>query len=168
MSRAVAKVWKVVVAAKVRAKERAEQALSTERARHARLIEAIDEADARLHAAQGQKQALEDKITGLLTSAEGLSPLTYLDHDRHREKLAQAVIDARAGASQAEEAAQAQARVVAQAAAQRRRADAARDAAREQHQRALSALRRRVDEIVDEEAGEIAAARLQRGGFRGV
>ncbi len=168
MSRAVVQVWKAVVAAKKRARERAEQALAAERERHERLIEAVDGANVRLDAARGQQQSLEDKIAALLTCAEGLSPLTYIDHDRHRATLAQGVTDARAAVSQAEDAAHAQARAVAQAAAHLRRADAALDAAREQHRRAVSALQRRIDEIADEEAGETAAVRLQRGGASGV
>ena len=95
MSRAVVRVWKVVIAAKDRARVRAERDLAAQRERYAVLIEAIHEANVRLDAAHAQRQALEDRISQLLTAGQGVSALTYIDHDRHREPLARLVTEAR-------------------------------------------------------------------------
>jgi hypothetical protein len=93
-----------------------------------------------------------------------LSPVTYVDLDRYRTPLAQAVDQARAAVRRAADAVQDQEQVIAQLGIDIRRADASLDAAREQLRKVIATAQRRVEERADEEAGETAAARLFRGG----
>lgn len=163
MSQAIAHVWKIVVAAKARAKERLERDLAEARRHHAELIEATEQAGEVLEGAQSRRLAHEERIARLLSSPEGVSPLAYLDHDRYREPLGQAVDEARAAVRRAMEAAEAQQQAVDELGIAVRRADASLEAAREQLRQAIAAAARRVEERNDEEAGETAAARLHRG-----
>ncbi|WP_206956627.1 hypothetical protein [Trinickia acidisoli] len=163
MSRAVQHVWKIVVAAKTRAKERIERELADARRHHAALIDATEQANEALEAAQSRRLAHEEKMTQLLSSPNGLSPVVYLDHDRFRAPLGQAVDEARTAVRRAVEAAEAQREAVEQLGKAVRRADASLEAAREQLNRSIKAAERRVEERNDEEAGETAAARIHRG-----
>lgn len=164
MSRAVEQVWKLVVAAKGRAKERLERALADAKRELQRLVDDAALAQEELDAAQKRRLAHEERIAQLLSDPNGLSPVSYLDLDRYRTPLAQAVDQARASVHRAEEAVQAQEQVVEQLGIDIRRADASLDAAREQLRKVIAAAQRRVEERADEEAGETAAARLFRGG----
>lgn len=164
MSRAVEQVWKLVVAAKGRAKERLERALADAKRELQRLMDDAALAQEELDAAQKRRLAHEERIAQLLSDPNGLSPVSYLDLDRYRTPLAQAVDQARASVRRAEEAVQAQEQVIAQLGIDIRRADASLDAAREQLRKVIAAAQRRVEERADEEAGETAAARLFRGG----
>jgi flagellar biosynthesis chaperone FliJ len=164
MSRAVEHVWKIVVAAKARAKERLERALAD--ARHAlqRLMDEADEAERELQAAQDRRLAHEERIAQLLSDPNGLSPTTYLDLDRYRTPLMEAVEQERAAVRRAEDAVSAQQQVIEQLGIDVRRADASLEAAREQLRKVVAAAQRRIEERADDEAGETAAARLARGG----
>jgi len=163
MTRAALHVWKIVVAAKTRAKDRLESELADARRHHAELIEATEQANEVLEAAQSRRLAHEERIAQLLSSPEGLSPLAYIDHDRFRAPLGQAVDEARGALRRAIDAAEAQQQAVEQLGIAVRRADASLEAAREQLKRAIAAAERRVEERNDEEAGETAAARMHRG-----
>jgi flagellar biosynthesis chaperone FliJ len=164
MSRAVEHVWKIVVTAKARAKERLERALAD--ARHAlqRLMDEADEAERELQAAQDRRLAHEERIAQLLSDPNGLSPTTYLDLDRYRTPLMEAVEQERAAVRRAEDAVSAQQQVIEQLGIDVRRADASLEAAREQLRKVVAAAQRRIEERADDEAGETAAARLARGG----
>jgi hypothetical protein len=164
MSRAVEQVWKIVVAAKARAKERLERALADAKAELQRLMDDAALAQQELDAAQKRRLAHEDRIAQLLSDPNGLSPVSYLDLDRYRMPLAQAVDQARASVRRADDAIQAQEQVIEQLGIDIRRADASLDAAREQLRKVIAAAQRRVEERADEEAGETAAARVFRGG----
>jgi len=164
MSRAVEQVWKIVVAAKVRAKERVERALSDARHELQRLSDEVDEAERERQAAADRRQAHEERIAQLLSDPNGLSPVTYLDLDRYRTPLTEAVDQARAAVRRAVDAVQAQQQAVDQLGIDVRRADASLEAAREQLRKVIAAAQRRVEERADDEAGETAAARLARGG----
>ena len=164
MSRAVEHVWKIVVAAKARAKERLERALSDARHELQRLVSEAEEAEHELQAAQGRRLAHEERIAQLLGDPNGLSPVTYLDLDRYRTPLAQAVEQARASVRRATDAVEAQQGVIERLGADVRRADASLEAAREQLRKVIAAAQRRIEERADDEAGETAAARLVRGG----
>ena len=163
MTRAALHVWKIVVASKTRAKERLESELADARRHHAELVEATERANEVLEAAQSRRLAHEERIAQMLGSPEGLSPLAYIDHDRYRAPLGQAVDEARGAVRRAIDAAEAQQQVVEQLGIAVRRADASLEAAREQLKRAIAAAERRVEERNDEEAGETAAARMHRG-----
>jgi|GEM_PF-4081694 len=164
MSRAVEQVWKIVVAAKVRAKERVERALADARHELQRLSDEVDEAERERQAAADRRQAHEERIAQLLSDPNGLSPVTYLDLDRYRTPLTEAVDQARAAVRRAVDAVQAQQQAVDQLGIDVRRADASLEAAREQLRKVIAAAQRRVEERADDEAGETAAARLARGG----
>jgi chromosome segregation ATPase len=164
MSRAVEQVWKIVVAAKGRAKERLERALADAKRELQRLMDDAALAQHELDAAQSRRLAHEERIAQLLSDPNGLSPVSYLDLDRYRTPLAQAVDQARAAVRRADDATQAQERVIEQLGIDIRRANASLDAAREQLRKVIAAAQRRVEERADEEAGETAAARLFRGG----
>ncbi|MGN6084815.1 hypothetical protein [Trinickia sp.] len=164
MSRAVEHVWKIVVAAKARAKERLERALADARHELQRLIDEADEAERELQAAQDRRLAHEARIAQLLGDPGGLSPVTYLDLDRYRMPLTEAVEHARATVRRAADAVQAQQQTIEQLGIDVRRADASLEAAREQLRKAVAAAQRRIEERADDEAGETAAARLVRGG----
>lgn len=164
MSRAVEQVWKIVVAAKVRAKERVERALADARHELQRLIDAANGAERELQAAQDRRLAHEARIAQLLSDPNGLSPMTYLDLDRYRTPLMEIVEQARAAVRRALDAVEAQQRVIEQLGIDVRRADASLEAAREQLRKAVAASQRRIEERADDEAGETAAARLVRGG----
>lgn len=163
MTRAALHVWKIVVASKTRAKERLESELADARRHHAELVEATEQANEVLEAAQSRRLAHEERIAQLLSSPDGLSPLAYIDHDRYRAPLGRAVDEARGDLRRAIDAAEAQQQVVEQLGIAVRRADASLEAAREQLKRAIAAAERRVEERNDEEAGETAAARMHRG-----
>ena len=163
MTRAALHVWKIVVASKTRAKERLESELADARRHHAELVEATERANEVLEAAQSRRLAHEERIAQMLGSPEGLSPLAYIDHDRYRAPLGQAVDEARGAVRRAIDAAEAQQQVVEQLGIAVRRAAASLEAAREQLKRAIAAAERRVEERNDEEAGETAAARMHRG-----
>jgi len=163
MTQAALHVWKIVVAAKTRAKERLEQELADARRHREELIEATEQANEVFEGAQSRRLAHEERIAQLLSSPDGLSPLAYLDHDRYREPLGQAVDEARTALTRAIEAAEAQQQAVDQLGIAVRRADASLEAAREQLKKAIAAAERRVEERNDEEAGETAAARMHRG-----
>jgi predicted nucleic acid-binding Zn-ribbon protein len=164
MSRAVEQVWKIVVAAKARAKERIERALAEARRELQRLIDEAAHAQSELDAAQSRHLAHEERIAQLLSDPSGLSPVAYLDLDRYRTPLAQAVDQARASVRRAADAVQAQAQTIEQLGIDVRRADASLDAARDQLRKVIAASQRRIEERADEEAGETATARLFRGG----
>ena len=164
MSRATQTVWKVVVAAKARTRERLERELAEARRYLEALTGALEEAQAGVRYAEAQRLAHEERIGELLSDARGLSPSAYLNHDLYRAPLAQALDAARSGLRSASEAMDAQRRVVERLGMQVRRADAALDAAREQLRTTTLAVQRRIDERADEEACEGAAARLRRGG----
>jgi hypothetical protein len=164
MSRALTQVWKVVVAAKARAKERLEAELAEARRHHEALLGELGEAKALENQAQAKRLAHEEKIARMLADPRGLSPTAYLDYDLYRAPLAQAVEEARAGVRRASDAADEQARVMARLGVSVRRAEAALDAAREQLKKTIAAAQRRADERNDEEAAETAAARMRRGG----
>lgn len=164
MSRALQHIWKVVVAAKVRAKERLEQELADARRHHEVLLGELQEATAAVRHAQAQRFAHEERIARMLADPRGLSPSAYLDHDLYRAPLAQAVEEASTGVRRASDAADEQLRVVEQLGASVRRADAAIDATREQLRKTIAAAQRREQERTDEEAAETAAARMRRGG----
>jgi predicted nucleic acid-binding Zn-ribbon protein len=164
MSRAVEQVWKIVVAAKARAKERLERALAEARHELERLLDEVAATERELETAQRRQLAHEERIAQLLCNPKGLSPVTYLDLDRYRAPLAQAVDQARASVSRAVDAAEAQARAIEQLGIDVRRAEASLDAAREQLRKVVAAAQRRIEERADDEAGETAAARLFRGG----
>ncbi|HVW50456.1 MAG TPA: hypothetical protein VHC91_08610 [Trinickia sp.] len=164
MSRAVEQVWKIVVAAKARAKERIERALADARHELQQLLDEADDAERERQAAADRRLAHEERIAQLLSDPNGLSPVTYLDLDRYRTPLTEAVDEALAAVRRAAEAVQAQQRAVEQLGMDVRRADASLDAAREQLRKVIAAAQRRVEERADEEAGETAAARLVRGG----
>ena len=164
MNRAAQSVWKVVVAAKTRTKERLERELAEARRHLEALIGALEEAQAGVRYAEAQRLAHEERIGKLLSDARGLSPSAYLSHDLYRAPLAQALDAARSGLRSASEAMDAQRRIVERLGMQVRRADAALDAAREQLRTTTLAVQRRIDERADEEACEGAAARLRRGG----
>ena len=163
MSRAAQHVWKMVVAAKARAKERLEAELADARREHAALLDAVAQAEEGLEAAQSRRLAHESRIDELLTSSDGLSPTAYLDYDRYRAPLAEAVDGARNAVRRAIDAAEAQQQAVEQLGVAVRRADASLEAARDQLKRVIAAAERRVEERNDEEAGETAAARMYRG-----
>ena len=163
MSRAALHVWKMVVAAKTRAKERLERELADARRHHAELIDATEQANDVHEAALSRRLAHEERIAQLLSSPDGLSPLAYVDHDRYRAPLGQAVDEARGALRRAIDAAEAQQQAVEQLGIAVRRADASLEAAREQLKRVIVAAERRVEERNDEEAGETAAARMHRG-----
>lgn len=164
MSRAAQTVWKVVVAAKTRTKERLERELAEARRHLEALTGALEVAQAGVRYAETQRLAHEERIGELLIDARGLSPSAYLSYDLYRAPLAQALDAARSGLRSASEAMDAQRRVVERLGMQVRRADAALDAAREQLRTTTLAAQRRIDERADEEACEGAAARLRRGG----
>ena len=164
MSRAIEQVWKIVVAAKARAKERIERALADARHELLRLADEQDEAERELQAAQDRRFAHEERIAQLLIDPNGLSPVTYLDLDRYRTPLTEAVDQARAAVRRAADAVESQQQVVEQLGIDARRADASLEAAREQWRKVVAAAQRRVEERADDEAGETAAARLARGG----
>jgi predicted nucleic acid-binding Zn-ribbon protein len=164
MSRAVQAVWKVVVAAKARTKERLERELADARRRLEVLNGEVEEAQSSVQYAQAQRLAHEERIGQLLSDSRGLSPSVYLNHDHYRAPLAQALDAARTGLRTACEASDAQQHAVERLGMQVRRADAALDAAREQLRAATAAMQRRIDERVDEEACESAAVRIRRGG----
>ena len=164
MSRAVEHVWKIVVAAKARAKERLERALADARHELQRLMDEADEAERELQAAQDRRLAHEERIAQLLSDPNGLSPTTYLDLDRYRTPLMEAVEQERAAVRRAEDAVSAQQQVIEQLGIDVRRADASLEAAREQLRKVVAAVQRRIEERADDEAGETAAARLARGG----
>ncbi|RDV00431.1 hypothetical protein [Trinickia dinghuensis] len=163
MSRAALHVWKMVVAAKARAKDQLERELADARREHAALVDAVEHANEGLEAAQAKRTAHESRIERLFSSPTGLSPSTYLDHDRYRGPLGEAVDEARTAVRRAIDAAEAQQRTMERLGQAVRRADASLEAAREQLKRAVAAAERRVEERNDEEAGETAAARLHRG-----
>jgi chromosome segregation ATPase len=164
MSRAAQTVWRVVVAAKVRVKERLERELADDRRHLDALIGALEEAQAGVQYAEAQRLSHEERIGELLSDARGLSPSVYLNHDLYRAPLAQALNAARTGLHNASEAVDAQRRAVERLGMQVRRADAALDAAREQLRVAMVSVQRRIDERADEEACESAAVRTRRGG----
>ena len=164
MNRAAQSVWKVVVAAKTRTKERLERELAEARRHLEALTGALEVAQAGVRYAETQRLAHEERIGELLIDARGLSPSAYLSYDLYRAPLAQALDAARSGLRSASEAMDAQRRVVERLGMQVRRADAALDAAREQLRTTTLAVQRRIDERADEEACEGAAARLRRGG----
>lgn len=164
MSRPPQQLWKAIVTAKERAKERLQRELADAKRRHAARMREVEDADALVDEARSKQLAHEDRIAELLASPEGLLPTSYLAHDLYREPLARALDEARAHAGRAREACQQEARAVEQAGMAVRRADAALDAAREAWKKACAAVRRRADERTDEEAGESAAARMRRGG----
>ena len=164
MSRAIEQVWKIVVAAKARAKERAERALADARQELRRLMEAVQEAERELQAAQDRRLAHEERIAQLLSDPNGLSPTAYLDLDRYRTPLMEAVEQERAAVRRAADAVEAQRQVIEQLGIDVRRADASLEAAREQLRKAIAAAQRRIEERADDEAGETAAARLVRAG----
>ncbi|GLU31314.1 hypothetical protein WKR88_15210 [Trinickia caryophylli] len=164
MSRSPQQVWKTVVAAKERAKERLEQELSDARRHYEALLGALDEAQAGVRHADAQRLEHEERIAALLSDARGLSPASYLNHDLYRAPLAQALEAARAAQRQAADAAEAQRRAVERLGFLVRRADAALEAVREQLRSVLATAQRRSDERTDEEAGEAAAARIRREG----
>jgi len=164
MSRAAQAVWKVVVAAKTRTKERLERELADARRCLEILTGEVEEALASAQYAQARRLAHEERIGQLLSDARGLSPSVYLNHDHYRAPLAQALDIARTCLRNACEAADAQQRAVVRLGMQVRRADAALDAAREQLRATSVAMQRRVDERADEEACESAAVRIRRGG----
>jgi len=164
MSRAVQTIWKVVVAAKTRAKERLEGELADARRRLEALIGEVGEAQAGVQYAEAQRLAHEERISELLSDSRGLSPSVYLNHDFYRTPLAQALDAARAGLRSASEAVDAQRSAVEQLGMQVRRADAALDAARAQLRASIVAMQRRIDEKADEEACESAAVRTRSGG----
>lgn len=164
MSRAVERVWKIVVAAKARAKERLERALSDARHELQQLCDEVDEAERELQAEQDRRLAHEERIAQLLSDPNGLSPATYIDLDRYRTPLMEAVEQARASVRRAADAVEAQERVIEQLGIDVRRADASLEAAREQLRKVIVAAQRRIEERADDEAGETAAARLARGG----
>lgn len=163
MSRAAQQVWKMVVAAKARAKERLEAELADARREHAALVDAVAQANEGLEAAQARRLAHESRIDQLLSQSDGLSPTAYLDYDRYRAPLAEAVDEARNDVRRATDAAEAQRQAVEQLGVAVRRADASLEAARDQLKRVIAAAERRVEERNDEEAGETAAARMHRG-----
>lgn len=163
MSRAAQHVWKMVVAAKARAKERLEAELADARREHETLVEAVEQANEGLEAAQSRRLAHESRIDEMLGSADGLSPTAYLDYDRYRAPLGEAVDEARNVVRRAIDAAEAQQQAVEQLGVAVRRADASLEAARDQLKRVIAAAERRVEERNDEEAGETAAARMYRG-----
>ncbi|TAM85198.1 hypothetical protein EPN42_16165 [bacterium] len=163
MSRAALHVWKMVVAAKARMKERLESELADAKHQHAALVDELVQANEGLEAAQSRRLAHEARIEQLLGSADGLSPTAYLDYDRYRAPLAEALDEARNAMRRASDAADAQREVVEQLGVAVRRADASLEAARDQLKRAIAAAERRVEERNDEEAGETAAARMHRG-----
>ncbi len=163
MSRAALHVWKMVVAAKARAKERLESELADARRELEARVDAVAQANEGLEAAQARRLAHEARIDELLTGSDGLSPTAYLDYDRYRAPLGEAVDEARNVVRRATDAAEAQRQAVEQLGAAVRRADASLEAARDQLKRAVAAAERRVEERNDEEAGETAAARIHRG-----
>lgn len=162
MSRAIEQVWKIVVAAKARAKERLERALADARQELQQLMEALEHAEHELQAAQDRRLAHEERIAQLLRDPNGLSPTTYLDLDRYRTPLMEAVEHERAAVRRAADAVEAQRQVIEQLGMDVRRADASLEAAREQWRKAAAAVQRRIEERADDEAGETAAARLVR------
>ncbi|MGN6318444.1 hypothetical protein [Trinickia sp.] len=162
MSCAIEQVWKIVVASKARAKERLERALADARHELQRLMDAAQEAEHALQAAQDRRLAHETRIAELLSDPSGLSPTTYLDLDRYRTPLMEAVEQERAAVRRAADAVEAQQGVIEQLGIDVRRADASLEAAREQLRKAVAAARRRIEERADDEAGETAAARLVR------
>jgi len=164
VSRAAQAVWKVVVAAKTRAKERLERELTDARRRLDALNGALEEAQAGVQYADARRLAHEERIDALLSDTRGLSPSVYLNHDHYRAPLAQALDTARAGMREACAAVEAQRLVIARLGMQVRRADAALDAAREQLRVAIVSVQRRINERADEEACESAAVRIRRGG----
>lgn len=166
MSRAVKHVWKIVVAAKARAKERLERALSDARQERQRLFDEVEQAERDLQAAQDRRVAHETRIARLLSDPNGLSPMTYLDLDRYRTPLMEGVEQARASVRRATDALEAQEHAVEQLGRAVRRADASLEAAREQLRKAVAAVQRHIEERADDEAGEAAAARLARGGWQ--
>lgn len=163
MSRAALRIWKTVVVAKARAKERVERELADARRHHLALIDATEQANEALEAASARRLEHEARIARLLSGAERLSPTVYLDHDRYRTPLREAVDEARAVVRRAVQAAQSQQEIVDRLGMALRRADASLEAAREQLQRAQAAAERRTEDRNDEEAGETAAARVHRG-----
>jgi flagellar biosynthesis chaperone FliJ len=162
MSRAIEQVWKIVVAAKARAKERLERALADARHELQGLMDSVQEAEHALQAAQDRRLAHEMRIAQLLSDPSGLSPTTYLDLDRYRTPLMEALEQERAAVRRATDAVEAQQRVLEQLGIDVRRADASLEAAREQLRKAVAATQRRIEERADDEAGETAAARLVR------
>lgn len=167
MSRAIEQVWKIVVAAKARAKERLERALADARHELQRLMDAAQEAEHALQAARDRRLAHEARIGQLLSDPSGLSPVSYLDLDRYRTPLLEAVEQERTAVRRAADAVEAQRHVIEQLGMDVRRADASLEAAREQWRKAVAAARRRIEERADDEAGETAAARLVRARGQG-
>jgi hypothetical protein len=127
-------------------------------------MDEADEAERELQAAQDRRLAHEERIAQLLSDPNGLSPTTYLDLDRYRTPLMEAVEQERDAVRRAEDAVSAQQQVIEQLGIDVRRADASLEAAREQLRKVVAAAQRRIEERADDEAGETAAARLARGG----
>ncbi|TKC91510.1 hypothetical protein FAZ69_03385 [Trinickia terrae] len=163
MSRALKQIWKVVVKAKERAKERLEDELTQARQHHEGLLTELAEANAQASHAKRQQLAHEEKIANMLADPRGLSPSAYLDYDVYRAPLAQTVEEAKHGVRRASEAADEQQRAVERLKASVRRAEASVDAAREQLKKTIADAQRREQERTDEEAAETAAARMRRG-----
>jgi hypothetical protein len=164
VSRAAQTVWKIVVAAKARAKARLEFELADARRRLEVLSGELGEARTGVQYAEARRLSHEERIGQLLNNARGLSPSVYLNHDLYRAPLAQALDAARTNLRHASEVADAQRHVVERLGIQVRRADAALDVARQKLRAAIVSVQRSNDERADEEAGESAAARTRRGG----
>lgn len=154
------KAWKTILAVKERAHKRAEEALTAQRKILAGCQAKVAEAQQQQNVALNRREAAREAQRAMLAQPQGFSPELYLRHQTHLNDLDATLVHAEAEVKRTQANVESQRKQVDIARREVSRVEASMDACKGLRDKLVQALAVAEEMAQDEEAGEVAAARI--------